>query len=45
MERPASFAADILPLFTAVDIEGGDGRWTADNIALFAARIDDGRPA
>ncbi len=45
MEKPASFTADILPLLTAVDIEGGDGRWTADNIALYAARIGDGRPA
>jgi hypothetical protein len=84
MERPVSFATDILPLFTAVDIQhmswfcdlskyddvkanapeildrlkgiggtvmpppparGGDGPWTADNIALFAAWIDDGYPA
>jgi len=41
----ASFAADILALFTAVDIEDGDGRRIADNIALFAARIGNGRPA
>jgi hypothetical protein len=45
VEKPASFAADILALFTAVDIEGGDGCWIADNIAPFAARIGDGRPA
>jgi hypothetical protein len=84
MEKPTSFANDILPLFTSLDIKsmawfcdltsyddvkanapeilnrlngiggavmppppskGGDGPWTADNIALFASWIDDGYPA
>jgi hypothetical protein len=36
MEKPTSFAADILPLFTPLDIQ---------NIALFGSWIDDGYPA
>jgi hypothetical protein len=84
MEKPTSFAADISPLFTQIDIQhmswfcdlskyddvkanaqeilqrlkgqggavmppppgkGGDGPWSADNIALFSTWIDDGCPA
>lgn len=83
-EKPTSFAADILPLFTPLDIQkmawfcdlskyddvkanapeiydrlraiggsvmppppsrGGDGPWSAENIALFGSWIDDGYPA
>jgi hypothetical protein len=84
MEKPTSFAADILPLFNPLDIQsmawfcdlskyddvkanaqeildrlngrggavmppppskGGDGPWSAANIALFASWIDAGYPA
>jgi hypothetical protein len=84
MKTPTSFATDILPLFTPLDIKnmawfcdltkyddvkanapeiydrlrgiggsvmppppekGGDGPWSADNIALFGSWIDDGYQA
>ena len=83
-DTPTSFATDILPLFTPLDIKnmawfcdltkyddvkanapeiydrlrgiggavmppppnkGGDGPWSAENIALFGSWIDDGYPA
>jgi hypothetical protein len=84
MKTPTSFATDILPLFTPLDVQnmswfcdltkyddvkanapeiydrlrgiggavmppppekGGDGPWSAENIALFGSWIDDGYQA